>query len=98
MAGENLIDDDDRVHQGMARPLFIVTTTGPALLVDVTAAPLCVGLTRYCLDLSPDEPEDRVAAGLRSLGCGIRGCYLRLDDGVAGAAEIGPDGRVFATG
>lgn len=37
-AGENLIVDDDRVHRGMAGPLFIVTATGPALLVDVTAA------------------------------------------------------------
>jgi hypothetical protein len=98
VAGENLIVDDYRIHLGMAVPFVIFTATGPVRLTGVTAAPPCVEFTRYCLDMPPDEPDDRVAAGLRFLGGGMRGYYLRLADGMAGTAEIGVGDHVFATG
>ena len=96
-AGENLLVDDSRVHEALAGSLVVLTATGAVRLADVAAAPPCVEFTRYCLGSAPGVGDDRVADGLRFLGGGMRGFYLRLVEGGA-TAEISLGDQVFATG
>lgn len=96
-AGENLIIDDDRVHDEarFVRGVVIDGDGEPVRLTAVIAAPPCVEFTRYCLGRTADVAADReaVTAGLEFLGGGMRGFYAELE---GETAEVRPGDMVYA--
>lgn len=94
-AGENLIIDDDRVHDPARfyRGVVIDGAGGRVRLTVVIAAPPCVEFTRYCLGLSDGHDREPVTAGLEFLGGGMRGFYAELD---GETARVRPGDMAYA--